>query len=182
MVIKEKVICVNQKCDRSYKGENKELDTLIWIFEMLVGFLLIGVVLAIPICILLYFIISLVQYLVKKIKPDSDWIRKCENIKKAKTNLIISSCILALFILGIVMPIFWLVILLAIPVFALVYFVLSLKEYRKQEANQDNSRIDREDNIKKAKRNLRLSSMILGFIVLIIVSLIYAFSQELFYM
>lgn len=158
------------------------LYTVMEILDMIIAFFLLGVMFAIPVGILVYFVISLVKYIERKKHPDSDWVRKNDDMKRAKWNLIFALSILMLFLLGIVFPFFWVVMIFAIPVGGLLYFIFSLVEYLKQKKQADHNGEESKKRMKRAKWNLGISSTIMAFFVLIVIALIYAFSQELFYM
>ena len=155
------------------------------ILEILIGFFIMASLMATPTCIFGYFIISLVKYLKQKKKLDADCLKNHSKMKRAKINLAVSSCILISMILivcGVFSEFFLLFIVYAIPISCFIYFVLSLIKYKKEKRNYDGDFSGKNDTLKEAKRDLVTSSILVGFFILIIISLIYAFTQELFYM
>lgn len=85
-------------------------------------------------------------------------------------------------ILGMIMELFMCITIFAIPVVACLYFIFSLVVYLKQKKQADHNGEESKKRMKRAKWNLGISSTIMAFFVLIVIALIYAFSQELFYM
>lgn len=161
------------------------MDILLGVLDLLIGFFLLALLSIAPSCIFAYFIVSLVKYLKQKKKLDTEWGKYHRKLKRAKINLALSSGILIsmiLIVFGVIDEFLGLLIIYAMPIGSFIYFILSLIKYKKEKGNCDGNFSGKNDILKEAKWDLITSSILAGFFILVTISMIYAFTQELFYM